>query len=53
MITYKEKAMHLVVISVGVEAMFIANFASYAHSDFVNAQPNTRTSFPYISGTMK
>lgn len=53
MITYKEKAMNLVVISVGVGAMFIASFASYAHSDFVNAQPNTRTSFPYISGTMK
>jgi hypothetical protein len=26
--------MHLVVISVGIEAMFIASFASYAHSDF-------------------
>jgi hypothetical protein len=53
MITYKEKAIHRAVISVDVGAMFIASFALYAHPDFANAQPNTRTSFPNISGTMK
>ena len=44
MTTYKEKAILLTVLSIGVDAMFIAGFASYAHSDFVNAQPINRTS---------
>jgi predicted SnoaL-like aldol condensation-catalyzing enzyme len=44
MVTYKEKAIHLAVLSIGVGAMFIASFASYAHFDFANAQSNNRTS---------
>jgi len=44
MATYKEKAIHLAVLSIGVGAMFIASFASYAHFDFANAQSNNRTS---------
>ena len=44
MATYREKAIHLVVLSIGVGAMFIASFASYAHFDFANAQSNNRTS---------
>ena len=44
MTTYKEKAILLTVLSIGVGAMFIAGFASYAHSDFVNSQPINRTS---------
>ena len=44
MATYKEKAIHLTVLSIGVGAMFIASFASYAHFDFANAQSNNRTS---------
>ena len=44
MATYNEKAIHLAVLSIGVGAMFIASFASYAHPDFANAQSNNRTS---------
>ncbi len=44
MATYREKAIHLAVLSIGVGAMFIASFASYAHFDFANAQSNYRTS---------
>jgi len=44
MAIYNEKAIHLAVLSIGVGAMFIASFASYAHPDFANAQPNNRTS---------
>jgi predicted SnoaL-like aldol condensation-catalyzing enzyme len=44
MATYKEKTIHLAVLSIGVCAMFIASFASYAHFDFANAQSNNRTS---------
>jgi predicted SnoaL-like aldol condensation-catalyzing enzyme len=44
MATYREKAIHLAVLSIGVGAMFIASFASYAHFDFANAQSNNRTS---------
>jgi predicted SnoaL-like aldol condensation-catalyzing enzyme len=42
--TYKERGIHLPVLSIDIAAMFIASFASYAHSDFANAQPNNRTS---------
>jgi predicted SnoaL-like aldol condensation-catalyzing enzyme len=44
MATYRGKAIHLAVLSIGVGAMFIASFASYAHFDFANAQSNNRTS---------
>jgi predicted SnoaL-like aldol condensation-catalyzing enzyme len=43
MATYKEKAIHLAVLSIGVGALFIASFASHVHPDFANAQPNNRT----------
>ncbi len=44
MATYKEKAIRLTVLSIGVGAMFIASFALYAHPDFANAQSNNKTS---------
>lgn len=44
MATYKEKGIHLAVLSIVAGAMFIASFASHAHPDFVNAQSNNRTS---------
>jgi predicted SnoaL-like aldol condensation-catalyzing enzyme len=44
MTTYKEKATLLTVLSIGVGAMFIASFVSYALPDFANAQSNNRTS---------
>jgi predicted SnoaL-like aldol condensation-catalyzing enzyme len=42
--TYKEKAILLTVLSIGVGAMFIASFASHALPDFANAQSNNWTS---------
>jgi predicted SnoaL-like aldol condensation-catalyzing enzyme len=42
--TYKEKAIHLAVLSIGVGAMFIASSASHAHLGLANAQSNNRTS---------
>lgn len=44
MTTYKEKAILLTILSIGVGAMFIAGFASHAQPDFANAQSNNRTS---------
>jgi predicted SnoaL-like aldol condensation-catalyzing enzyme len=44
MATYKEKAIRVVVLNVGVGAMFIASFASHALPDFANAQSNNWTS---------
>jgi predicted SnoaL-like aldol condensation-catalyzing enzyme len=44
MATYKEKVIHLAVLSIGVGALFVASFASHAHPDLANAQPNKRTS---------
>jgi hypothetical protein len=44
MATYKEKAILLDVLSIGVGAMFIASFASYAQPDIANAQSNNKTS---------
>jgi predicted ester cyclase len=44
MATYKEKTIHLTVLSIGVGAMLIASFALYAHPDFANAQSNNKTS---------
>ncbi len=44
MATYKEKATRLAVLIIGVGAMFIPSFASYAHADFDNAQSNSTTS---------
>jgi predicted SnoaL-like aldol condensation-catalyzing enzyme len=44
--TYKEKAIQLAVLSIGVGTMFIASFSSLTHPDFVNAQPNNRTLIP-------
>jgi predicted SnoaL-like aldol condensation-catalyzing enzyme len=44
MATYKEKAIPLAVLSIGVGAMFIASFASHAQPDFANAQSNNKTS---------
>jgi hypothetical protein len=43
MIIYKEKAIRLAVLSVGVCVMFIASFASHAHLGLTNAQLNYRT----------
>jgi predicted SnoaL-like aldol condensation-catalyzing enzyme len=43
MATYKEGAIHLAVLSIGVGALFVASFASHVHPDFANAQPNNRT----------
>ena len=40
MATYKEKAIHLAVLSIGVGAIFIASFASPTHLDLANAQQN-------------
>ena len=37
MATYNEKAIHLAVLSIGVDVIFIASFALYAHPDFTNA----------------
>ena len=44
MTTYKEKAILLTVLSIGVGAMFIASFVSYALPDFANAQSDNMTS---------
>jgi hypothetical protein len=44
MTTYKEKAIRLAVLSLGVGAMFIASLASHALPDFANAQSNNWTS---------
>jgi predicted ester cyclase len=44
MATYKERTIHLTVLSIGVGAMLIASFALYAHPDFANAQSNNKTS---------
>ena len=44
MATYKEKAIPLAVLSVGVGAMFIASFALHAQPDFANAQSNNKAS---------
>jgi predicted SnoaL-like aldol condensation-catalyzing enzyme len=43
MATYKEGAIHLAVLSIGVGALFVASFASHVHPDFANAQSNNRT----------
>jgi len=44
MATYKEKAICLAVLSVGVGAMFIASFALHALPAFANARSNNWTS---------
>ena len=44
MATYKERSIHLAVLSIGVGAMFIASFASHAHLGLANAQSNNMTS---------
>jgi predicted SnoaL-like aldol condensation-catalyzing enzyme len=46
MATYKERAIQLAVLSIGIGALFVASFASHVLPDFAKAQPNNRTLMP-------